>query len=135
MTTANRGKTAETLVKRRLEELAKASSFVWHRFADMRGGHRQVALADFMALRNGHLTLIEVKETQHEFRLPHGNVGADQIARLRMWEAAGGTGAVLVYHSTLKMWRSLKPDELVQRDGGSWDLRYRPLETLEEILL
>ena len=134
MTTANRGKTAETLVKRRLEALAKASSFVWHRFADMRSGYQQVALADFMALRNGHTTLIEVKEVAHEFRLPHGNVGIDQIARLRMWEAAGATGAVLVYHSTLKMWRSLKPDELVQRDGGSWDLRYRPLETLENIL-
>ncbi len=134
MTTANRGKTAETLVKRRLETLAKSSDFVWHRFADMRAGVRQEALADFMCLNQGVLTLIEVKETIHEYRLAHANVGVGQVARMRMWEAAGGRALILVYHSTLKQWRRLEAAELVDRVGGSWDLRPVPLHSIEEIL-
>lgn len=134
MTTANRGKVAENLVKRRLEVLARSANFVWYRPPDMRGGHRQEALADFVTLDRGVVTLIEVKETQHDFRLPHGNVGAGQIARMRMWEAAGGRGVILVYHSTIGKWRRLDPELLVTRTGGSWDLRPFDLFNLEDVL-
>jgi penicillin-binding protein-related factor A (putative recombinase) len=134
MSTANRGKVAETLVKKRLEVLSKSSSFVWHRFADMRSGVRQVALADFMFVNDGKLALLEVKETQHDFRLVLGNFSADQVARMRMWEAAGCDATVLIYHSTTKLWRRLPVEAFLTRTGGSWDLRLCPTDTLENLL-
>lgn len=134
MSTANRGKVAEGLVKKRLEHLARSSTFVWHRFADMRAGVRQVALADFMFVNDGRLSLLEVKEVAHDFRLPHGNFSADQVARMRMWDIAGCDAIVLIHHSTTRLWRRLPADYFVTRVGGSWDLRPYPTDTLENLL-
>ena len=134
MTTANRGKVAEALVKKRLDGLAKSSNFAYYRPPDMRAGVRQVALSDFLYMRDGHLTLLEVKSVQHDYRLPHANFSPDQVARMRLWEAAGADTQVLIYHSELKVWRSLPASYFAVREGGSWDLRAIPTATLETLL-
>ena len=87
-TSANRGKEAENLVKKRLEGLAKSANVAWHRPPDMRSGSFQPALCDFLLLQEGQLTLIEVKQTAHDYRLPHGNLSTEQVGRMRVWEMA-----------------------------------------------
>lgn len=99
-----RGKYAETQVKNRLKKL-ESSSVVHHRFPDARAGSFTATLSDFMILKNGKLTLLEVKETQHARRLPYLNFNAAQIAKMRMWKAAGAQAHVLIFHSTEKLWR------------------------------
>jgi penicillin-binding protein-related factor A (putative recombinase) len=135
MSTANRGKVAETLVKKRLEVLARSAQVAWHRPPDMRSGSFQPALCDFLLLRSGQLTLIEVKQTQHTFRLVHGNLSTEQVGRMRVWQMAGATCCVLVYHSTTEQWRMEHVDYFSERTGGSWDLRAIPAKTLDEILI
>ena len=104
-TSANRGKEAENLVKKRLEVLAKSANVAWHRPPDMRSGSFQPALCDFLLLQEGQLTLIEVKQTQHDYRLPHGNLSTEQVGRMRVWEMAGARCYILVYHSGIMQWR------------------------------
>ena len=134
-TSANRGKEAETLVKKRLEVLAKSANVAWHRPPDMRSGSFQPALCDFLLLQEGQLTLIEVKQTAHDYRLPHGNLSTEQVGRMRVWEMAGATCYVLIYHSTIKQWRMQHVDYFSERIGGSWDLRALSTRKLEEILV
>lgn len=134
MTYANRGKEAEKLVKARLVELAKQADTVWYRPPDLRGGFKQEALTDFLLLKRGHLTLVEVKQTEHTYRLAHGNFGIPQVSRMRAWKWAGASALVLIYHSEIQKWRCLDIDYFVDRVGGSWDLREVPFTTLEETL-
>ena len=134
-TSANRGKEAETLVKKRLDLLAKSAQVAWHRPPDMRSGSFQPALCDFLLLQEGRLTWIEVKQTQHDYRLVHGNMSAEQVGRMRVWQMAGATCYVLIYHSTIKQWRMQHVDYFSERIGGSWDLRAIPTRKLEEILI
>jgi len=134
-TSANRGKEAETLVKKRLDLLAKSAQVAWHRPPDMRSGSFQPALCDFLLMQEGRLTLLEVKQTQHDYRLVHGNMSAEQVGRMRVWQMAGATCYVLIYHSTIKQWRMEHVDYFSTRVGGSWDLRVIPTRKLEEILI
>ena len=134
MTHADRGKTGEKKVKDRLETLSKRIDTVNYRPPDLRGGFKREALTDFLLLRQGVLTLIEVKETEHEYRLRHEHFGTPQVARMRMWQRAGANALVLIYHSTLDKWRGLDIEFFVDRVGGSWDLRGVELKDLEEIL-
>jgi penicillin-binding protein-related factor A (putative recombinase) len=135
MTVGTRGKAAETAVKRRLEVLAKSADFAYARLPDARAGSFMPALADFMMVRQGVMTLIEVKETQHDYRLVHPNFGEDQVARMRVFQAAGASTLVLIHHSTIKRWRYGRVDQFLDRSiGGSWDLRTWPTFKLEEIL-
>lgn len=77
--------------------------------------------------RNG---LIEVKEVQHEFRLPCRNFPPDQVARMRMRQWAGSEALVLVCcHPAPRevYWRAIPLDYFDNRPGpkpesGSWDL-------------
>lgn len=139
-TTANRGKTAETLVKKKLASLESARQ-AYARWPDARSGSFAVALADFLIMRDGRMTLLEVKEVAHDFRLSHTNLGLDQIARMRMWASAGAQSDVLVYHSTTRLWRTASIQwfhenyRKVDDDGkkvGSWDLRSLEHVTLDE---
>jgi penicillin-binding protein-related factor A (putative recombinase) len=134
-TSANRGKEAENLVKKRLEVLAKSANVAWHRPPDMRSGSFQPALCDFILLQEGQLTLIEVKQTAHDYRLPHGNLSTEQVGRMRVWEMAGARCYVLIYHSGIKQWRMEDVGYFSERTGGSWDLRPLATRRLEEILL
>lgn len=133
-THASRGKTAEKLVKAKLDRLSLQTGTVSYRLPDARAGSFQTALADFLLLHKGVLHLLEVKEVEHEYRLPHDNFGADQVARLRRFKFSGAESHVLVYHSTLKKWRTADVDYFLARDGGSWDLRDLPLLDLNDIL-
>jgi len=139
-TAANRGKYAEAQVKKKLAglESARQSSY---RVPDARSGSFAVALADFLIMRDGRMTLLEVKEVAHDFRLPHENLGLGQIGRMRAWASAGAQSDVLVYHRTTKLWRTASIQwffenyRRVNETGkavGSWDLREFPTMTLDE---
>ena len=139
-TIGTRGKTAEALVKKKLASLESARQ-AHARWPDARAGSFAVALADFLIMRDRRMTLLEVKEVAHDFRMSHTNLGLDQIARMRMWSSAGAQADVLVYHSTTKLWRTAeihwfhenyrKVDEK-GKAVGSWDLRSLEHVTLDE---
>jgi penicillin-binding protein-related factor A (putative recombinase) len=130
---ANRGKLAEQKVRAELNKLDNATCVVF-RPPDARAGSRVTSPGDYFILREGHLTLIEVKSVAHNFRVPHGNFAIDQVARQRAWESAGADAWVIVYFSPLKLWRAETVGYFMQRDGGSWDMRHIEAKTLPEIM-
>lgn len=139
-TAANRGKYAEGLVKKKLVSL-EAANFSHARWPDAHAGSRTVALADFQYMCRGKFTLLEVKEVDHDFRLPYKNLDTDQIGRMRMWKAAGSQGHVLVYHTPTKLWRvadiswffihRIYVDDRGKK-VGSYDLRELEFITLDD---
>lgn len=130
----NRGKDAEKLVKRHLDKLSLKSDTASYRLPDAHAGSFQATLSDFLLLHKGVMYLLEVKETQHDYRLPHGNYSPDQVARMRRFQLAGAEAHVLVYHAKLGKWRTAPVDYFLERTGGSWDLRNLSLRELENIL-
>lgn len=139
-TTGTRGKYAENKVKEVLEKLALKMGFAYYRIPDAREGAKKEAPADFMTSeREGHysqLTLVEVKEVAHDYRLPKKNFESAQRARMRMWEAAGAEGWLLILHTNLNKWRKL-PLNYFDGDfseSGSWNLEEIPLQTLKECM-
>ena len=134
MSAANRGKWAESEVKKELAKLSAASSqFAFYRLPDARAGSLQATLSDFLILVGGTLVLLEVKEVAHDYRLNYTNFSPSQVARQRLWEAAGAVGLVAVAHSTNKLWRVLPLERfLVRESGASWDLRDSKASTLSE---
>lgn len=136
MSAANRGKWAEGRVRAYLKTLELANC-AFHRFPDAHAGSLATTPADFLVCRQGKLTLLEVKEVQHDFRLPYKNFALDQMARMRMWKAAGAQALVAVCFMPTQTWRILDVEYFVQRDGASWDMRDTltvPLNTLETLL-
>lgn len=136
---ANRGRKAEALVKKKLTAL-EAANFAHYRLPDTHSGSFTRTLADFMFVKEGKLILLEVKEVAHDFRLPYGNLKVEQIATLRAWKSAGARGHVLIYHSTTKLWRAADISwfflnyKKVSETGkpiGSWDLSSIPTGTLD----
>lgn len=123
---SNRGKEAEKLLKNYLEQLAVTSSCASHRLPDAHAGSLTAALCDFLFMQNGRLCLVECKETQHAFRLPHKNVDTGQIGRMRLWQFAGANAFVMIYHKPLQVWRSAPVDYFLSREGGSWDMSSIP---------
>ena len=139
-TVGTRGKYAEAQVKKKLASLESVKQ-ASYRVPDARSGSFAVALAVFLIMRDGRMTLLEVKEVGHDFRLPYTNLGLDQIGRMRAWGSAGAQSDVLVYHSTTKLWRTAEIHwfyenyRKVDGDGkkvGSWDLRSLEHVTLDE---
>lgn len=139
-TAANRGKYAEAQVKKKLASLESARQ-AYARWPDARSGSFAVALADFLIMRDGRMTLLEVKEVAHDFRLSHTNLDLSQIGRMRAWASAGAQADVLVYHSTTKLWRTASIQWFFEnyrrineagKAVGSWDLREFPTMTLDE---
>lgn len=131
---ANRGKQAENLVKKHLEKLSLQSNTASYRLPDARAGSFMATLSDFLLVHKGTMYLLEVKEVQHDYRVPHGNYSTDQVARMRRFQLAGAEAHVLVYHTNLGKWRTAPVDYFLTREGGSWDLRDLPLQELENIL-
>lgn len=136
---ANRGKYAEGEVKKFLKKM-EAANCAHHRFPDAHSGSMVTAPADFMFMQAGIFRLLEVKEVQHDFRLPYDNFSPDQVARMRLWQAAGAHAWVLVYHKNLKAWRLIPAEWFLNRPKlsasgkpvGSWVLDEFPLVTLAE---
>jgi hypothetical protein len=142
MAFANRGSGSEKKVKEFLEAWQEADTHrEFSRLTDAKAAGRiiKAAAADFeyfcalpkvnsWGRDDGEEVvhgLIEVKETEHEYRL--GRDRLTQLARLRKRNKCGGTCYVVVYHSTLKAWRVLRVGWLTNNgDKGSWDLRCIP---------
>jgi len=131
---ADRGKQAEKEVKKVLTKLSLRSDTAFIRLPDARAGSFQTALCDYQLMHKGTLYLLEVKETKHNYRLPHGNYSTDQVARMRRWQLAGAEAHVLILHKELNKWRTAPVDYFLDREGGSWDLRNLELLNLDDIL-
>jgi penicillin-binding protein-related factor A (putative recombinase) len=128
----NRGKEAEALVKKHLTKLSSKACFTFYRFPDARAGSFQTTPADFMLVNSGKLILLEVKEVDHSFRLPHGNLS--QVPRLARYELAGATAYVLVYFKPEKLWRLARVSYFLEKSGGSWDMRNMQPTSLESAI-
>jgi len=134
MTTANRGKEAETKVRKKLQSM-EAANCAHMRMPDTHSGSRVPTLSDFIFCKEGRLNLLEVKQVAHSYRLPHKNFAPDQIARMRNWQAAGAQAVVVIYFTPEEAWRVKPVDWFLQKDGGSWNFEGTPLLTLEEVFL
>ncbi len=134
MTTANRGKQAETLLKNHFAKLAKQTDTAFYRLPDAHAGAYTATLADFLLMHKSQLYLIECKQVNHAYRLPHANFKESQVARLRVWQLAGAKPIILVYHTPLDAWRGLPLEHFLTRAGGSWDLSHVPTVKLEDLL-
>ena len=139
MVAANRGKYAEGEVKKFLKKM-EAANCTHHRFPDAHAGSMVTAPADFMVIQAGKFRLLEVKQVEHDFRLPYGNFNPEQVNRMHMWNLAGADTWVLVYHVPLKAWRLIPAEWFLNRPKlsasgkpvGSWVLDEFPLMTLTE---
>jgi hypothetical protein len=137
---ANRGAKAEEYVAKALKAWSDQPGREANRLTDSKAAGRiiKAAAADFEFFCNlDHGTyhgLIEVKETEHEYRLARDKV--PQLPRLRKRANCGGVCLVVVRHSTLNMWRVLDAQVMaVTGDKGSWNLSNMPTyKTLEEAL-
>ena len=135
MSTANRGKYAEGQVKKWLGKI-NSSDFAYQKLPDTYAGFKSAALADFLLLHAGRVCLLEIKEVDHDFRLPKGNFSLDQIARQKLWALAGAKSKVLVYHSTTKRYRLVDISWFnpLPAGTGSWDLREFEQYSLDEAM-
>lgn len=138
--TGQRGKYAEAKVREYLEQMnSKHACFAYERIYDARSaGGRGIPArpGDFEFYAPSLHGLIEVKEVEHDYRLPKKNLDKEQIAKLRKREFAGGMIFVLVYHTTLGVWRSVPIQWLHERSAqSSWDLReFAPITDAAEAL-
>lgn len=133
---SNRGKYAEGQIKKVLAKYAERADFAYQKFADTYAGFRSAAICDFMILSQGQLTMLEVKEVNHEFRLPKGNISEDQIARIKVWQLAGANAYVAIYFKPLKSWRLVPITffNALPAGVGSWVLTEYPLMKLNELV-
>jgi penicillin-binding protein-related factor A (putative recombinase) len=137
VSSAKRGKVSEVKVREYLKTLeSEHANFTFNRIGDAgaaRGAFAAQA-GDFQVFGWGKNWLIEVKETQHAYRLPHGNLGPEQVGKMRKRELAGSIPVVLVHHRSEKIWRCPCFSTFLHREGGSWDLRGVTAQSLPEIL-
>ena len=126
-TFSNRGKKSEDAMSKFLTVWAANPLRPGHREAnrltDSKAAGRiiKAAAADFEYFCNAGHGLVEVKETEHEYRLARDKV--PQLARLRKRTHCGGICVVAVFHSTLKKWRIVDATYLATTgDKGSWNL-------------
>jgi penicillin-binding protein-related factor A (putative recombinase) len=131
MTAANRGKGPEGHVKAFLQAYSAAhATFDFERKHDAHsaGGRFQRQTYDFAWFTPGRHGGIEVKEVKHDFRIPYGNFGSDQVGALYKRALAGGYVTILVFHSTTSLWRicPLAPFRTREEGKGSWDLSIYP---------
>lgn len=138
---ADRGKTAENAVQKFLSRWADGhSTREFNRLVDTKAAGRIIksSPADFeyFALDGAAPThgLIEVKETEHEYRLARSKV--PQLPRLVKREKAGGRCFVLIFHSTTKVWRCISAAWLqAGGDKGSWNVGHHSAHETPEAAL
>lgn len=130
---SNRGAKAEKLTQDFLRKWQEATPHrEANRLTDTKAAGRVIksSAADFEFFcweDRPHHGLIEVKQTEHEYRLAKNKV--TQLGRLRKRHKCGGLVFVLVFHSTLNQWRCLSAFELFDENNfqASWDMRHLPL--------
>lgn len=120
-----RGKKAEADVRKFLEAFSRAKvDFDYERLHDARAarGAFQSQAGDFAVYAPWYHGLLEVKEVEHDYRLPMSRVSA-QYGRMLKRHLAGGIVLVLVYHSTTKKWRVVPfPSVMSCKEAASMDL-------------
>lgn len=129
---ADRGQVAEKAVQKYLDAWqSRSPRREYERLVDTKAAGRVIkaASADFAFYSNDGMIarhgLIEVKETEHEYRL--GKDRISQLPRLRKRAQAGGLCVVLVFHSKLDVWRWLDAKSLIEwGDKGSWNMTEIP---------
>lgn len=133
-TNKDRGVAAEKAVQRYLDGWVERNfnAREYNRLTDTKAAGRIVkaAPADFEFFYKGvaadHHGLIEVKQTEHDYRLARDKL--PQLPRLRRRWRVGGISLVLVLHSTIEKWRVMDVPWLIRpNDKGSWDLSDLPL--------
>lgn len=126
---ADRGKKPEDEVRKFLKAYdERKHCFDWHRNYDAHsaGGRFQRQTGDFEFYMPGVHGVIEVKQVDHAFRLPHKNYSEDKVAKVYKRQVAGGRAIVLVYHTPTTLWRVCSLAPFRERTGGSWDLSMWP---------
>jgi hypothetical protein len=126
---ANKGAGAEKATQEFLEGWAEGhQDREVHRLVDSKQAGRiiKAAVADFDFYGSGRFGLIEVKETEHPHRIDRSRV--TQLAAMRKRAQCGGVCILLVYHSTIQLWRAIPVAWLAKHgDKGSWNLSEFPL--------
>jgi hypothetical protein len=126
---ADRGVVAEKAVHKFLNGWITRSPYRdFSRLVDTKAAGRVIRKADSdfayycLAGREALHGLIEVKETEHEFRLDRSRL--TQLPILRKREKCGANSCALVYHSTIRRWSVLSVPFMADGESkGSWDLR------------
>jgi hypothetical protein len=133
-----RGKVAEKLATAYLEERHQTapSKFDWYRLPDARmaGGRFPAQIADFELFFNDGHGILEVKEIDHEFRLPQKNFAQKKHERIKRRLRVNGIGILAVYHTPTSLWRFPNIQVVMSEgDAPSWDLSvYKTFETFGE---
>ena len=134
---ANRGKYAEGQVRKVLEKLNNnIIAFDFERNYDARSSMGRIPARagdfTFFGVRHG---VIEVKEVDHDFRLPKKNFNPDKFPKIRKRQLANGLVVVLVYHRTTELWRHV-PFEFFydRRDLPSWVLSDFPTFKTDDLM-
>jgi len=134
--TANRGKLEEKEVQTFLTNYSnKNAKFDFLRYPDARtaGGRMTAMPADFEFFMPFVHGLIEVKATEHPFRLPKDKVS--QLATMKKRALAGGKCFLLIHHSTEDNWR-ICPVEDMASNVPSWDFSHlKNYDSAESALL
>jgi hypothetical protein len=121
----SRGKAAEAKIRRILVEFQAANpdDFQFMRPPDTRAAGRPMppTVADFVCSHRGKLELaLEVKETEHEYRLQKR--AFPQYPRMRRHLKCGGRAYLAILHRTTKRWRLIDVAGMPSLEKGSWDL-------------
>lgn len=126
-----RGKLAEKAVEKLLKKWNGRAGFAYWRLPDARSARSFLSAqpGDFAYFCNQRGGIIEVKSTEHAYRLPRARV--PQLPTLNVLALAGAQSIVLIHHSQLKVWRYVIPEKL-QAEVPSWDLRGYPTYTSAE---
>ena len=106
MAKTNNGKAAEQAVREALKGI-KLPCFDWQRMYDATSARNAMMAqtGDFQWFLPGRHGVLEVKSTQHEYRLTRGAFSDLQRAKLRQRQVAGGEVWVIVHHYTAGVWR------------------------------
>ena len=122
MSISNTGKKAEKSVETVLKKWNAQAGFAYFRLQDSRAARNFLVAqpGDFAYFSGSCAGIIEVKSTQHSYRLTKDKVS--QLPTLKKLSMAGAANLVLVHHTTENVWRILYPGGL-DASVPSWDLR------------
>lgn len=124
----NNGKASEHAVQEALKAV-NSPKFDWQRMYDATSARNAFMsqVGDFQWMMPGHHGVIEVKSTQHEYRLSKSAFSGNQLAKMRKRMNAGGSVYVFVHHYVADFWRLLPLQEILEAFGpnnqASMDLR------------
>lgn len=132
----DRGKWAESQVVTILDDLNDRLAVTYHRYPDARsarGGGIAAQPADYLVAAYGKSFHLEVKETEHDYRLKRDKI--KQLPKLHKFEKCGMDFVAVVYHSQIERWRCVPSNHLPMGET-SWDLRDLPtFETAHEAVM